>query len=586
NHRNWIARRDGEEKVPFLRLLSGAVIDSYGNRNIEYSTAVFNKSLNADYIKWYPDEGSPHIEDAVYEIVEGDIKLEIKFSQYMDLLNFDDLSCLVIQDSTGPASSSMNLGENEDIYILTPDKDSKSVEFYIPYGFHDTVWQWQDGTLFLSIPEEKTGALKDLSGNEIEAVPPENAFKIWTDTAAMETPRVIGYSPADGSFNISRSTYVKVVFNEFLLENEAEKSLELFKLEDSTGKEVYEEIRHSTLNYDRQHRILIFEPESPLPGNSLIEARISKDSIFNLFGDSMGEDFVWRFRTCLERGKPNVIKSPSGMISVEVPEDQFPSSGRVDFTEGIPSENPQKSSLESYYSALKKEESWDNPYKYPLEELTFEILFSTDGKNFKEQVAFTQNARISIDYSSLVETEKKPGKSRTWDYVRSKSGGEGFYPPVSEETLRIYYLDEEDYKWRPLASSVDSGKKAISAPMRGFSLYTVMGGRSYATEDSYAYPVPYKPSEIPPEFQGDPSRSSITFANLPSECKIEIYTPSGRLVNSFKHSDNDLQEGAQAGNTYWYPVENLKGRPLASGVYIYLIESKGNRKSGKIMVIR
>ncbi len=602
-HRNWIARRDGEGKREnvFLRLLSGAVVDSYGNPNIEEEQVNFHwidKSdpvYRSNYLTWYPAWYSypfdtlPQLTTATYEIIGGDIKLKLEFDEYMDVRSFrdTDLSSIVIY-ATSPFDS-RDLSHDENITVLTEESDSKIIEFDIPTGFHLLIWDFQDGNLFLSIPEESD--LRDLSGNHLLEISTDGSRRIETpseeDAPTVSTQTV---SPKPGEYNVSKTTSIYVGFSTFLVDDPPERkspreSINIRQIEGPTGEKLSNEISPEIIVYCREDKLLEFVPSKPFPGNSLIEVTIDGNEISNFFGEHMEEDFIWRFRTQLDRGKDNLIRSPSGIVEILVPAGQFVSDGVINFTEGIPSKDPHdKVSIDAYNEAVRKERSWGNPYKYPIEELSFEVLFSTDRNNHFDRVAFTENAQITINYSTVIISGLT--KTGTWDYIRSDSKDYRHSPPVAEKTLRIYYLDEDSRMWRPLASEVDTDEKTITAPMRHFSIYTVMGGKNYSAEDAYAYPVPYKPSEIPEDFKGDPARSGIRFTRLPSECEIEIYTISGRLVNSFTHSDDNLLPGAQAGSSYWYPVENRNGRPLESGVYIYVVESSGNRKSGKLMIIR
>jgi flagellar hook assembly protein FlgD len=73
----------------------------------------------------------------------------------------------------------------------------------------------------------------------------------------------------------------------------------------------------------------------------------------------------------------------------------------------------------------------------------------------------------------------------------------------------------------------------------------------------------------------------MTFTSLPSECTIKIYTVSGELVRTLQHSDvtglpqQEKWDGKTSG-----------GDPVASGVYLWRVESASDAKNGKLMVIR
>ncbi len=89
-----------------------------------------------------------------------------------------------------------------------------------------------------------------------------------------------------------------------------------------------------------------------------------------------------------------------------------------------------------------------------------------------------------------------------------------------------------------------------------------------AVLDIHAYPIPFRASEGLP---------GITFTNLPEKSKITIATVSGDVVRNV----------ADIGPLEWvWDVRNDKGRQLASGVYLYVVDYGGGTTQGKIVVIR
>jgi len=88
-------------------------------------------------------------------------------------------------------------------------------------------------------------------------------------------------------------------------------------------------------------------------------------------------------------------------------------------------------------------------------------------------------------------------------------------------------------------------------------------------DEVYAYPVP---------FRADTS-DNISFVNLPEEGKIEIYTISGEKVREIEIGEDDM------GVLNW-DVRSDDGQDLASGVYIYLVESEGESTTEKLIIIR
>jgi hypothetical protein len=84
----------------------------------------------------------------------------------------------------------------------------------------------------------------------------------------------------------------------------------------------------------------------------------------------------------------------------------------------------------------------------------------------------------------------------------------------------------------------------------------------------YAFPVPFVANQ----------NSGITFTGLSGAGSIKIYTISGQKVA-------DLPVAQGQGLVTWN-VENNSGEDVASGVYIYLVDTDGMQTKNKLVVIR
>ena len=143
--------------------------------------------------------------------------------------------------------------------------------------------------------------------------------------------------------------------------------------------------------------------------------------------------------------------------------------------------------------------------------------------------------------------------------------------PVKVAALSIYWLDDQTGVWvRVPGSVVDSVNHTVTADVRHFSVYGLMGAPEMDLANAYAYPVPYKPSR---------HVNGIRFANVSDVVTIKIYTVNGDLVKTL-HSESS------GGEVTWNPVTNDAGSPVASDVYIYLIENAQQKKTGKLLVVR
>jgi hypothetical protein len=85
----------------------------------------------------------------------------------------------------------------------------------------------------------------------------------------------------------------------------------------------------------------------------------------------------------------------------------------------------------------------------------------------------------------------------------------------------------------------------------------------------------------------------VRFTHLPNECTIRIYTVAGDLVKVIRHTDTRTKPLDQAGTETWdFTNESpgstgtaVSGQLIASGVYIYHVESKVGEAVGKLAVI-
>lgn len=90
---------------------------------------------------------------------------------------------------------------------------------------------------------------------------------------------------------------------------------------------------------------------------------------------------------------------------------------------------------------------------------------------------------------------------------------------------------------------------------------------------AYCYPNPYIHSKY--------SQQGITFADLTEDVRIKIFTIAGELVY-----DSGMITSVSPGTFKWHAT-NQSNKPLASGIYIYLItNNQGEKKIGKIGIMR
>ncbi len=152
---------------------------------------------------------------------------------------------------------------------------------------------------------------------------------------------------------------------------------------------------------------------------------------------------------------------------------------------------------------------------------------------------------------------------------------------VSVKTLRIWKLDVESQSWVKLpnnGTNLQSGE--VNSGVPSFGIFAVMGAANLEVEDVIAYPVPFRPNG--PQAgtgigQTGTESSGIRFTNLPQEGRVSIFDLNGMIVKEINLSGNWIEP---------WDVRNTSGENVGSGTYFWITEAGGNRKKGKLVVIR
>lgn len=120
------------------------------------------------------------------------------------------------------------------------------------------------------------------------------------------------------------------------------------------------------------------------------------------------------------------------------------------------------------------------------------------------------------------------------------------------------------------------GASAVEMKGGGFTVAPgILAAQRVAQDDlsaAHAFPSPFIPSK---------GHAQITFTRLTAKVTIRVYSIAGELVRTIQKDSGASDEVS------WRPVVNERGESLASGVYIYHIESTdGKTRIGKLMVIK
>lgn len=212
------------------------------------------------------------------------------------------------------------------------------------------------------------------------------------------------------------------------------------------------------------------------------------------------------------------------------------------------------------------------------------------------KIALNEGAWASPLTGNLTEMSLFDEQSH-WDKPFNKSGllslayrddnGDGIVdgsnPPIRVETMRAWELDQDLELWVKLnASALDSAARSVTVPFMSPGLYALLGTLDESVKNAYAFPAPFRPNGPQAGLgagQTGLASEGITFANVPQQGNIEIYTLDGGLVRKLAIPANLIIPKVK------WDVKNSSGEKVASGVYIWRVVSGSNVKTGKLMVI-
>jgi hypothetical protein len=78
----------------------------------------------------------------------------------------------------------------------------------------------------------------------------------------------------------------------------------------------------------------------------------------------------------------------------------------------------------------------------------------------------------------------------------------------------------------------------------------------------------------------------VWFIHLPSRCTLRIFALAGEVVKTIEHDDAErVSNGLPIGQEEFYLLSE-SNRALASGIYVFTVESEYGRQIGKFVIIR
>jgi hypothetical protein len=137
------------------------------------------------------------------------------------------------------------------------------------------------------------------------------------------------------------------------------------------------------------------------------------------------------------------------------------------------------------------------------------------------------------------------------------------------DRLAMMRYDPISGKCVPMSTSVDRTAETVTGQLNHLSIFQIdQWLPSSSPQTARAYPNPFYAARD----------GFVTFDSLPALARVRIFTLRGELV---------IDKQANASGVLTWPGLNRGGRPVASGVYLAVVESGGgDKKILKVAVIR
>ena len=367
--------------------------------------------------------------------------------------------------------------------------------------------------------------------------------------------RVVGMNPASGELGVEVSTTARVYFDGEVNTETISSAVSISAIRNKSGVKIVESVPVSA-QYISEDGSIKITPQQTLQNNYQYQIAIST-ALTEAIDDLPLETTVQiKFTTIFSPQDDNVMVSDyNEKLKIEIPQLAFSNYFHTEI-----STSPLSSPIKIESDRIRIADS-----KSLADEPDRKIL------NYYEMVSFDSEKTIMDTkpaknlYVSLPFSENQAQKSIR---LQSKNASERL-----NKNINLYRLNEDKKLWvRIPGVSLDYENQLMKGTIPYFGTFALVIDPNYYLGDAYAYPVPFSPNE-------NPNHKTITFTNLATKCTIKIFTISGELVNEFEETDGD-------GEYTWTDVKNKDGENLASGVYLYLIESKQDHKVGKIMIIK
>jgi hypothetical protein len=204
-------------------------------------------------------------------------------------------------------------------------------------------------------------------------------------------------------------------------------------------------------------------------------------------------------------------------------------------------------------------EVWETTRGYPEKKLSFILI-----ENISIDSLWNPGERIVILKDSLAN-------SYAWEVTfYEPEDGSIPVPPIGGDIFSIYTtrsFTDDIFSFSTTASKEESSVEKDNM------------------NEIYVVPNPYVVSSNiePLDLQNPRDRGprKVYFANLPSNCIINIYTMAGELVRSLLHNSS-IEDGIE----YW-DLTTSDNFPVSFGMYIFHVKSEnGNESTGRFAIIK
>jgi len=362
-------------------------------------------------------------------------------------------------------------------------------------------------------------------------------------------------SPRDGALGILIDSSIEIIFAENMDVDTTTSAIKVEAIVNKDGETITPEVVSgsfsSSYDEDTYRHKFIFQPVSPFKNNYTYQVTVSTTAT-----DTNGHNLAlseFCFTTISNYKESNTfVSGDDGEMKIILDARTL----KEDFSVHI-STSPLIDSLQrtNIIDANNKLDNDDDPFSFTLNSTLVEIE-AFDANENPITDTFEIPATITLSYE-----DNNPEDGIV----------DGTSPPLKEETLKVYWLDEAHSLWvKSPDSIVDKNSNIVTARTFHFSIFGLHGVGATDLSDAYAFPVPFIPS------RGD---TDITFTNISPLCTIKIYTLNGELVRTIEHTTGETSHS-------WDDVTNDRGDRLASGVYLYIIKNDKSKKKGKLIIIR